>query len=362
MKGVYKTIAIFLFLFCITSSAWAVQWEEVWFFDMVNGFPCTVENANSGRTDASALPEGCSISGPGVCIDENMGSVTVVCGEWPSEFEGSVTGSVSLVNVSLNGIRAAANAAYNTWFESTGNPSCPEGSSSGEISTGYIKQELTGDTPGTVNLKLAMYKRANCTANGATGTALRPINDLFVGAGSGGGSTDMTATNVLLTSIQTNTAGLVSPGGINVNVVSGGGGSYTNMTPTNDLISTGNTSLAGIKDALTGESTLPAVGDPPVVEPYKNISLLDRLPLSDDYKAEFNSFKTDMQATDLYSLMNSFFHPNQGGGSALYSFNAGQFGNHSYDFSSWGGVMSLLRGLTLVAFAATSMRVIFLKG
>lgn len=298
------------------------------------------------------------------CIAQSsyvVGSVKVYqiyCSGGIAEYENAAAVMQNIVGVPVGSETDAARQAFNSWSDGVVSPACSPEHLDGGVGEGYIFSTSPNTDPTMSNINLNMWKRRHCEST--AGGSLAPIGT--IGGGSGGGSTDMTATNALLTSIQSNTAGLVSPGAIDVNVVSGGGGGSTNMAPTNDLISTGNTSLAGIKDALTGESTLPAVGDPPVVERYKSEYLLDHPPLAAEYKAEFDSFKTDMQATDLYSLMNSFFHPNQGGGSSLYSFNAGQFGNHSYDFSSWGGVMSLLRGLTLVAFSATSMRVIFLKG
>lgn len=228
----------------------------------------------------------------------------------------------------------------------------------------------------------------------------------------GGGSTDMTATNNLLDAIKTKLDGSCSlqwssnggecgwwgPGftleppytwqctGGNVQVcdglvvkdsqtlqalndikdllASGGGsGGSTDMTETNGILSTISGFITDIKDFFAGASSLPENVDNTASKPAYSSSFFETgTPTLDSYKTAFNGFTNDMKATPLFGLVGGFFGGAPTGGSSVVSFNGGVYGTHSYDFSSWSSIMSVIKGIILVMFAAASMKIIFLKG
>lgn len=229
----------------------------------------------------------------------------------------------------------------------------------------------------------------------------------------GGGSTDMTATNDLLTAIRTKLNGsctslwdpnlncswgdwdrdpatpdtpnclggdVITCNGIQVTdpttvaalndikniLASGGGGGGTvnvDMTETNGFLSTISGLFADIKGFFNGASSLPENVDNTASKPAYSSSFFEiGTPTLDSYKGAFNGFTNDMKATPLYGLVGGFFRGAPTGGSSVVSFNGGVYGTHSYDFSSWVSIMSVIKGIVLVMFAAASIRIIFLKG
>lgn len=336
-------------------------------FNRVLGYitPC-VSGAGSLLPSEAAL--GC-VAGALVCdaTFDSLGSTSITCPDidpppdpdFVFNHIGATMTSISLPNTPYGTESDVARTNFNSWSASTPVPDCPAPYVRGVGGDGYIFSTTMAADGINSDIHMTMWRRADCSVTG-NNTVLNPI---FPIGGGSGGSTDMTATNALLASIQTNTAGLVSPGAIDVNIVSGGGGGVaTDMTATNNLIGAGNTSLGSIDNAVSGVSTLPSQGVPAAVNAYLSSNLSDHIPTVADYTTEYNTFKTNMEATSLYGLIAGFFSGVPAGGSSVYSFNGGVFGNHSYDFASWGSIMTLLRGLTLVAFGAASLRIIFLKG
>lgn len=357
MKGVYLS---FLFLFFMVQVSFALA--PVGFgkikicpggCDPITATDPTDYVFNPSETGAACIAQSSLVQG-------DVKIYQLYCASGISDYEDAAAVMQNIVGVPVGTETAQARQAFNTWSSGVTPPVCAAEYTNGGIGEGYIFSSTVNTNPALSNINISMWKRRHC--EGLGGGSLEPIGT--IGSGSGG-STDMTATNALLTSIQTNTARLVSPGAIDVNIVSGGGGVVgvaTDMTATNNLIGTGNSSLGSIDNAVSGVSTLPAQGVPAAVNAYLSSNLVDHIPTVVDYTTEYNTFKTNMEATSLYGLIAGFFGGVPFGGSSVYSFNGGVFGNHSYDFASWGSVMILLRGLTLVAFGAASLRIIFLKG
>lgn len=193
------------------------------------------------------------------CIAQSslvQGSVKIYqiyCSGGISEYEGAAAVMQNIVGVPVGTETDQARQAFNTWSFGATPPVCSAEHLDGGIGEGYIFSTTPNSNPALSNINLNMWKRRHCGST--AGGALTPIGT--IGGGSGG-ATDMTATNALLTSIQTNTAGLVSPGAIDVKIVSGGvGGVATDMTATNQL-------LTGIQGSLgtgldTGDISVPDV-------------------------------------------------------------------------------------------------------
>ncbi len=85
--------------------------------------------------------------------------------------------------------------------------------------------------------------------------------------------------------------------------------------------------------------------------------------LGHDFGARLRSFMTDMQGTSLGQLGSGFFSGVPTGGTSSISFNAGVFGNHTYDFSSaaWVSVLSVIRAVILIIFGYAAVRIVILK-
>lgn len=364
MKEYNKLFLMFImFFFGIPSTVFAVQYSKIHFFTLVGGYSCNVDSLaalNSGGSfgnsmTAEEVSAGCVFPGDAYCISESMAQGSYICGSWPDNFEGAVTGSANLVGVDLNVVSDSANAAYNTWFDGTGNPTCPTGSHLGSISSGYIKKENTGVVAGTADVSLAYYKRAVCTTDGSPAGTLAPISELFSGSGSGSGSgtsTDMTATNSLLTEIRDNTVG------------GGSGGTPVDLTPvTTGLsnvqgqVSDVGTKIDGLSSKLDGVYT---GGDGSGKSPATIDKTTKETEFLDNAETEFTGFQTSVKGTALYNSIGTFFNGVPSGGSSVFSVNAGQFGNHTIDLAEFSSVWNVIKALVLIVCSYVAIKIIFL--
>lgn len=326
--------------------------------DLVVAGDGLIQNPSFGLMN-SYLAASCTVS-VSSCQGFFFAVYTAACTTEPDKYERIEVSLVDLPSVPTEQVEDMSIEAFQNWFNTKPGLGAPAvGYNRGAANAVFAYNASTGADVSVSSVGVGIVQTERFSKNvDAASLSLTPISELV------SGSASMIETNNLLTTIVTNTAGLVSPGAIDVNVVSGGGGGgvSTDMTATNNLIGTGNTTLGSINDAVSGISTLPAQGVPAAVSAYLSADLIDHIPTVADYTTEYNTFKTDMEATSLYGLIAGFFSGVPAGGSSVYSFSGGVFGNHSYDFASWGSVMTLLRGLTLVAFGAASLRIIFLKG
>lgn len=387
-----KLKCLSLFFFCVLlSSANAQQCYDSNLLFLDESGSCTP--GVYADSYPGSLPTNCSVQTASISDGCLYVSFHICCDMEQQKYQDSLI-DVTMVTVPVDSEEAAADAAYDAWkSQASSYKSCASGYfQSGTFSAMKYSFYPSETVPGSSAVFLGLRSRTLCnkssggfsnysvqplptvgggSGGGGTATDMGPTNTLItqsntlltdintkLSAPSGGGTaTDMTQTNSLLNDIKTNTAG---------------GGSSTDMTATNNLLTgidtgikgTGGTNelLGDVKNSLSGPSTLPSAPASSVPAPYTSPHLTDHIPTSDDYVSEFNSFKTKMENTTLYGLIGKFFKPTIGGGSSVFSFNAGKFGNHSYDFSSWGGIMSLLRGLVIIAFGAVAMRILFKGG
>lgn len=79
------------------------------------------------------------------------------------------------------------------------------------------------------------------------------------------------------------------------------------------------------------------------------------------FSTRFIAFMTQVQSAPIFSMVRSFFGSVPTGGSSIIEFNAGIYGQHSYDFASWGPLLTVLRGLILIIFSFLAIRVVVLK-
>lgn len=368
MKG--KILISFISLFFVSTMSFAYTYVRML------GSPGGVCTPGPSSPESYEAAEGCVTVGDSRCY----GSMQVTDMSCPDPTEASLNFILTNVGTavteqSINGVQmgtesVVARDAFNTFVNGTALPTCPSPYLAGASGDGYIFSTSAAVDGVGSDIHLTMWRRVDCSSSGSSGS-LTPIGGIGGGSGgSGGGSaTDMGPTNTLIT--QSNT--LLTDINTKLSAPSGGGGTATDMTATNELLTgidtgikgTGGTNelLGDVKNSLSGPSTLPSAPASSVPAPYTSPYLTDHIPTSDDYVSEFNSFKTKMETTTFYGLIHTFFNvPAIGGGSSVFSFNAGKLGNHSYDFSSWGGIMALLRGLVIIAFGAAAMRILFLKG
>lgn len=81
-----------------------------------------------------------------------------------------------------------------------------------------------------------------------------------------------------------------------------------------------------------------------------------------DISGRFHQFLTDMKATSLFSLPSQMIGTIPGGGTSIVTFSGGRFGNHTYDFSTWGSILTTLKALVMVICGISAVKIVTLKG
>ena len=81
-----------------------------------------------------------------------------------------------------------------------------------------------------------------------------------------------------------------------------------------------------------------------------------------DIPARFTSFLNNVKSTGLFSFSSSFFNSLPGGGSPVYTIDAGTYGTHTIDLSETMGTgLAVLKTVLLLLFGFLSIRVVILK-
>lgn len=85
-------------------------------------------------------------------------------------------------------------------------------------------------------------------------------------------------------------------------------------------------------------------------------------PGSFDIPARFTSFLSNVKSTGLFSFSSSFFNSLPGGGSPIYTVEAGTYGTHTIDLSETMSTgLTVLKTVLLLLFGFLSIRVVILK-
>ena len=96
------------------------------------------------------------------------------------------------------------------------------------------------------------------------------------------------------------------------------------------------------------------ITDNPFSEPYN--------PGSFDIPARFTTFLNNVKSTGLFSFSSSFFNSLPGGGSPIYTVEAGTYGTHTIDLSETMSTgLAVLKTVLLLLFGFLSIRVVILK-
>ncbi len=110
------------------------------------------------------------------------------------------------------------------------------------------------------------------------------------------------------------------------------------------------------EDALEQEKeeSFSPISDNPFQNPYN--------PGGYDIPARFTTFLNNVQSTGLFSFSSSFFNSLPGGGSPVYTVEAGTYGTHTIDLSETMGTgLAVLKTVLLLLFGFLSIRVVILK-
>ena len=128
-----------------------------------------------------------------------------------------------------------------------------------------------------------------------------------------------------------------------------------------------NTVVPALPSSGAITSTPPAAGTsataPPPALPYTDPGYsgsLSTVPWTapNSFAERWNTFQGSIQTSGLFGLWGSSFGSVPSGGSSSYTFNAGVFGNHTYDFSSWGStVFGLLSGIVQIACGFVAVKI-----
>jgi len=102
------------------------------------------------------------------------------------------------------------------------------------------------------------------------------------------------------------------------------------------------------------EESFNPISDNPFEEPYD--------PGPYDIPTRFTSFLNNVKSTGLFSFSSSFFNSLPGGGSPIYTVEAGTYGTHTIDLSETMSTgLAVLKTVLLLLFGFLSIRVVILK-
>lgn len=136
-----------------------------------------------------------------------------------------------------------------------------------------------------------------------------------------------------------------------------GGAVVTQMEADNDAITSGTDVTVQVQAAKAAEEAKAETD--PAFTAASEPSVWDDPPSISDL---WDNFKDAVLATGIFLLPAALSSGIPGGGTSVMSFNAGVFGSHSYDFSTWSGnVILILRSVFLVIFSFIAIRVVVLK-
>lgn len=108
------------------------------------------------------------------------------------------------------------------------------------------------------------------------------------------------------------------------------------------------------EDIEEAADTYDPISDNPFGEAYN--------PGNFNIPARFTTFLNNVKSTGLFSFSSSFFNSLPGGGSPVYTVEAGQYGTHIVDLSeTLGAGLAVLKTVLLLLFGFLSIRVVILK-
>ncbi|MBT9168235.1 MAG: hypothetical protein DDT19_01580 [Syntrophomonadaceae bacterium] len=294
-------------------------------------------------------------------------AIRYCCTEAIEHYNDFVRRVVVLTGVPFGQDYEAASLALNNFVAETATKQCAPGYQRVGFSAGvvYDFEQVTSDS---VDVFASLWNRILCSKSGqgemipignigaggaggydvtyrAVGDALRDsgvpgsvanIENLLL-PGSGGALDDVSA---LLTEIRDKPAGV-------------GGG-----------LSVSDTALAvdrGLRSALQGSGGVVTVTPSFPVDQPAYTSL--RLPLSDtiNFQERFSTFFNDMKATPLFSSFGLSPLGDISGGSSIYVFSAGQYGDVSFDLSDYDVVFAVVKGFVLLLGSFLTVRIVILK-
>ena len=183
-----------------------------------------------------------------------------------------------------------------------------------------LTNKVTTDLTNGVTAATAAADEAENVLTGGVPGVLNPASTPAVQDGTG----TATGTVVSTTIPATPTTGATTPAGEAANVVAGNlpaGGAITSTPP-----------AAGTSAATPQEQ--------PYNDPAYSGSLTT-VPWAtpNDFAARWTTFEGSVMGSALFGMWGNAFGSVPSGGSSTYTFNAGVFGNHTYDFSSWGSTV-----------------------
>lgn len=218
----------------------------------------------------------------------------------------------------------------------------------------------------------------------------KEFETLVKDTGGGGGTTTTPGGTTVIDqpdpSIGIGSGSTYSPPGppTNTQITNAGGvpqGDYSVVAPTPTPLTTGQVAegvssgigLSGLKDSIVAavDRVKDAInnsgddddgGDDPYTPAPTSSTAYGNPALIGDFGGRLNQFFTDLRATPLFSVAGNFLNSVPAGGSPIITFEAGSFGYHTYDFSSWGAILTTLRSLVLIIFSACGVKIVTLKG
>lgn len=274
----------------------------------------------TGTPYPGVLPSNCTgvinLSASGACLC----TYTVCCADGVANYEDGTSLFYEIPLLSGADINATAQSIYDNNLVPISFPVPQAGYVMTGSLTGMVYSEEIG-VDGTGILKWAGYKRGYYSLPDATSGTLSGTPVLSSGGG-GGTSNGITAADLQAGITAGVDASALNPVGI--------------ITPPD---------LSGVDN-----SPIPSISG-------------SYLTASSDLSTNFASFINNLKSTSLFSLPTSLTTglPTGAGVSSVVSFSAGMYGNQSYDFSNWGGILLILRSIILLGFSYVGIRIVVLK-
>lgn len=278
--------------------------------------------SQSASSYVGVVPSGCNVTLKGsFCI----GSVWNLCCDLSatSSFSEDGTESGVIHNVLSDGEneRTVGNQLYGTWKGNTPYPVCPDGfTKNGTFDFGYVKTDGPVAADGTTDLNYSFVRQTMCKKNGDNSSGVPDNGTPFGGSGGSGSGIDLSGT-------------FTTP--------------YSGIRGLNPA----NNPAQFSADKTFGTGSYAGDSNNPFVAAYKTRGVTQ----------VWQGFVTSVSSSSLFSFSQGLFTVPDGGTSVI-SFDAGRYGQQSFDLASYASVFPIIKGIIMLICSIIAVKIIILKG
>ena len=275
-----------------------------------------------------------------------------VCSDYPSTWFNNTynigtagnwgTGSTMLAWYGCYNHTAGVYVGYDI-APASGSTTITQGNSSQQLTPAGLAGLLVADQAGSgtvqTQAQAAEDEADNIITAGLAGTGA-------VADGAGGAPA---ASAVAAAAIPATASGATSAGQEAANQV-------VSVLPSSGAITSSNPSAGTVQGTSTQQE---AYNDPS----YDGSLSTSAWPTPGIFAADWQNFETSVMNTGVFALWGNSFGGTPTGGGSSYTFDAGVFGTHTYDFSTWGStVFGCLSGLVQIACGLVGVKIATISG